>query len=330
MKGTADKFMIATSPPPPFPPSYPGSGEQLMQFHELVCFHRMRVAEPGRDSHSFGESHFYPYSPVSNFVALALKGKRVRGEFVISLGSGLFVANPEVDYSHVLLESFNNLDMAPSRNIAAHTVADSLRLLFSNEKDFFQDKWIYGWHTRGFDDRSSVKNGWQETGTIPQLVYYDRYFLPTLIEAAAFNFEGWKSYPAQKKPKLFSAKNLMFGAFSNPLQEQFNYEKNKCFFLRIKPYRDSTIIMANYPTMSTFGQNGELLSVDLQFGWFAWTISGIVSLLSSDENVVVPTPAMKEEKNPYWSTVNQFRADGFPNLPHPTFESVLKEIESGV
>ena len=96
------------------------------------------------------EYYHYPPSPITNFAVTSIKGARVKGDFVISRGSGMFIANPSIEYNRTLHESLNNLDMAPGVNAPAHTIADAARLIFSNEHDCFQDSRTSGWYPRKF------------------------------------------------------------------------------------------------------------------------------------------------------------------------------------
>jgi hypothetical protein len=316
LSGIKDKFIIIKG----------SLGDKLPNIHQLVCCFPTTISRNtsnDRDRPRW-EVYGYPYSPVSNFVVTAIKG-RSWGEFVMSRGSGLFLANPATDYSQTLLESLNNMDFVPNTDAPAHTIAEAARLLFQYEQDFFQDNKIYGWRMRRPGFPAEYQNGWGPRKELngASTIFFDEYFLPTLLETEVYNFERWKSYPYRKRPSVWN------------ISDTLEHPKDKNFFVGISPYRDSTIIMLNYPTMSAFGEHGELVSVDLQLGWVTWIINGIISLLSSNENRVKPDETKRQEKHLYWSAVNTGRVykfmkmtTSYPNLPIIPFENVLKEIES--
>jgi ribosomal protein L40E len=227
----------------------------------------------------------------------------------------MFIPNPSVEHSRILYEALNCIDMAPGINTPAHTIADAARLMFTFEQDFFQDSKISGWHQRRYNDRSGyqilVSQGWGQP-RIGHPEYYDNHFLPTLLDTDAYDFTKWSNYPLQSKPGI-----LHPGA-------GLEYGKDKFFFVGITPYRDSTIIMANIPTMCTFGQRGELLTVNLQLGWMKWILIGIISLLRGEANVVTPGETEMKASHPYWSVINQF-SEKAKVLP---FEQALRDIEN--
>jgi Short C-terminal domain len=325
--GYVDKFVLVQT----------GVSERVT-LHSLVCCAETFVSQPkpsflARKVSGQGEEEgyttdtnhqyfHYPHSPVSNFAVAIIKGKRAYGEFVMTQASGLFIANPELSYTRTMLESLNNLDFAPGGKSAAHTIADAARLMFSQDRDFFQDDKISGWHFRNRGDASGFQGRWGHLGARRE-VFFDEFFLPTLIETETFNFETWKTYPAQKKPSSMWRQR----SFSE-------YKKMKYFFIGLSPYRDSTLVMMNYPCMTKFGQDSGVESVDLQLGWYKWILSQIEALLSADENIVLPSVEHLKTTHRYWAFVNQTRKDetthrkSMPNLEVANFERALREIES--
>lgn len=248
--------------------------------------------EKSQNIHKF-EKYSYPPSPISNLIVIPILHIRSNGEFIITKGSGYFLQNPNQNYDASLLNDLNNLDLAPGTESPAHTIAEAARLLFSYEQDFHQDQRLYGWVRR----ESHQQGDW---GLISQqTLFYDGYTLQSLIESYVFNNKNWSNYPHKQVP------------WSWTVQNRKDYLMDKYFFLGITPYRDSTLIILHYPTISEFGPNSELQSVNLQLGWVIWIVNGIMRILGGGERTTIPDKTLLEEVHPYKSLVNTVRVTKF-------------------
>lgn len=266
--------------------------------------------------------HYYPPSPLTNFVVCPVRG-RIPGEYAITSRFAEFFPNANKSFRQSLLQDLNSYDFAQSVQSEIHTLAQGARQLFTLEKDLFQDSALHGWKQRKGVHRV-LKLPFADLFVESR---YDEYFMSTLLDSDLFNVEYWPNYPKTRR-------GIHLGTYSLFTSS----EAEKHFFVMLTPYRDWTIFMANYPTCSTFGGDGELLSTNLSMEWVLWLIKGVCYLLTKGDNLESPTDEAMAEKHRYWSIVGKPDEGRRPvgqdkglavNLPVVPFQDALAYIEAG-
>lgn len=304
------------------------SGTPPLTLFQSTYLNSYRVVRSSSTSDTTTTHTFsYPHAPITHFVVSPLQS-RVGGEYIITSRFGEFFLNSSKPYSLSLLRDLNTFDFAPGVQNQVHTLAQASNLLFSWEKDYFQDDRGVGWKDRkGAHEGAwgaAPKDGWSGTRFVGSR--YDQYFLPTLLDTGLYNVEIWPNYPRVERKRHFGMYNPYAAS-----------EPEKHFFVMLTPYRNWTIFMANYPVSSSFGPSGELLSTNMNLDWVSWLIRGASYLVGKEGNHTEPTPEQMKEKHVYWNIVGKVDENRTPygfsrgsavNLPVTPFQEALEFIES--
>jgi hypothetical protein len=228
------------------------------------------------------EYETYPPAPLANTLFAVFPGP-CEGQYVFSREAGFFVANGKWRHSPWLIEQLN-----------APAVIQHLTEIMARDMDYIGDSLF----RREYFLMTQAANRplGPERGTDP-------YFLPTLFENEPFNYRGWPGYQQRPTPRYkgFHLGKLGEYRVNETTSVLRNFDPAKYFALVLLPFRSSTLVVATWPVVSTFGRKGGFLGADFAMPHLGHLLGHLRQLLSDPRSQgSAPTPELD-----YWNLADQ-------------------------
>jgi len=246
----------------------------------------------------------YPPSPLTGTLFAAVPG-RSPGEFVFTNEAGQFVANPQQPHADAFLAHLNQ--------------PDALRLVsafLGQDVDRFRDKAVQ----RSYDKYAPRTVG-PERGV-------DGYFLPTVFASDWLRFDTWSTYPSHPSGPWGSRRK------APGLLSVHAFDPTRYFTIALTPWRDHSIVIMNWPVVTSFDRKGRIEAVQLSLDFAKHFL---VSLADQIRAIASPAPPADNasEQLGYWTVANRLATQQYAlprdfHLPVPPLEWMLGALSGDV
>lgn len=244
----------------------------------------------------------YPPSPLTATLFAAVPG-RCSGEFVFTNEAGQFVANPQRPHDDAFLAQLNQ--------------PDALRLVgafLGQHVDHFRDKAVQ----RSYDKYRPRTTG-PERGV-------DGYFLPTVFASDWLRFDAWSTYPAHPSSPWDSRRKV------GGLLSVHAFDPTRYCAIAITPWRDRSIVVMNWPVVTSFDRKGRIEAVQLSLDFAKHFLVSLADQIRSSP--LAASANTVSEQLGYWAVADRLASQQYAlprdfHLPVPPLEWMLAALPDG-